>query len=316
MIVLFKKRKFSDYFSDTIDFFKTTGKHYFKNYFIIIGGFLIALVVLIYFIATTYLEVLFASFNNQTANANFTLDYLSENFVLYAAVLVVFVLLAIILSIINITYPVLYLQLIEKNNRVDFSTKAIISAMKANIGRMLVFFLGMLFVIFPLALVIFGLTFLLVFIVIGVPLLFIIVPAFLSWIALSYHEYIIKRVGFFTALNSGFEMLKQQFWTIVGTTILMLFAVQMLQGIVTLIPYIIGFVSLFSSISDDVSDPNAIQTGASILFVIIMTLSVLISYIFNNFMIINQGLMYYSLREENENNSINTEIDAIGTDFE
>ncbi len=314
MIVLFKKRKFSDYFTDTIGFFSATGKHYFKNYFIIIGGFLMALIVLIYFISTTYMEVVFSMLNNQSAETNFVYDYLSEHAVLYISVVAVFFLLAIILSMINITYPVIYLQLIEKNNGADFSTKAIISALKDNIGRLLLFFLGMLLLILPLAMVLFGVLFLLVFIIIGIPLFLIVIPAFLSWIALSYHEYIIKRVGFFEALTTGFSLLRQQFWTIVGTTALMFLAVQMIQGTVTMIPYIIGFIMMFTT--DGVNEASDIQAKASIFFVVMMVLSVLASYIFNNFMIINQGLIYYSLREENENNTTKTEIDAIGTDFE
>lgn len=316
MIVLFKKRKFSDYFTDTIDFFRTSGKHYFKNYFIIIGGFLIALVVLIYFISTSYMEVLFSTVNNQTFNENFFYDYFSEHAVLYISVFVILFLLAVILTMISITYPVIYLQLLEEQKTSDFSTKSIVAALKANIGRLLLFFIGMLFVLLPLSILLFGLTFMLVFILIGIPLLIILFPAFMSWIALSYHEYIIKKVSFFASLKTGFRMLKQQFWVIVGTTILMMIIVQMLQGMVTLIPYILGMIMLFTSDSEVINDPRAIQSSVSVLFVVIMVLSVLMSYICNNFILINQGLIYYSIREENENNAANNEIDAIGTDFE
>ncbi len=48
----------------------------------------------------------------------------------------------------------------------------------------------------------------------------------------------------------------------------------------------------------------------------IMVLSVLLSYFFNNFLIVNQGLIYYSLRETNENHSAEIQINNIGNNFE
>jgi uncharacterized membrane protein len=53
-----------------------------------------------------------------------------------------------------------------------------------------------------------------------------------------------------------------------------------------------------------------------IIIAVIMVFSVLLSYIFNNFILINQGLIYYSLQEEKENNSTKSQIDLIGTDIE
>ena len=50
MFQLYKKRDFNELVSDTFDFFKIHGKNYFKNYFIINGGFLLILVVLLYFV--------------------------------------------------------------------------------------------------------------------------------------------------------------------------------------------------------------------------------------------------------------------------
>ena len=53
-----------------------------------------------------------------------------------------------------------------------------------------------------------------------------------------------------------------------------------------------------------------------ILFAVIMVFSVLLSYVFNNFILVNQGLIYYGLQEENENNATKSQIDLIGSDFE
>ncbi|MNE94426.1 hypothetical protein D3C87_1827710 [compost metagenome] len=57
-------------------------------------------------------------------------------------------------------------------------------------------------------------------------------------------------------------------------------------------------------------------SAMGILMAVIMVLSILLSYFFNNFLIINQGLIYYSLREENENNTPKSQIDLIGSESE
>ena len=318
MFELYKKRDLSANFSDTTTFFKSFGKHYFKNYFIINGIFLMVLVVLIYFISKVYMELLFSGISNAQNNPNYLMAYFNNNISLIIGSFAITFLLIVILSMLNISFPVIYLKLFEKNNSDNFETKEIINGLKANIGKMIVFFLGSIFIILPLAIIVFGLLFLLCFILIGIPLLFIVGSAFISWVTLSYYQYIMKDVGYFTALANGFSMVKQQFWTIVGTTFLMMMLVQIIQGFITMIPYVLSLIWMF------VSTNNLQETGSQtdtfstmgILLAVIMVFSVLLSYIFNNFILVNQGLIYYGLQEEKENNSTKSQIDLIGTDIE
>ncbi|WP_348813636.1 hypothetical protein [Flavobacterium maritimum] len=316
MFVLFKKRGFSEYISDTITFFKTFGKHYFKNYFIINGGFLLILMVLIYFIFKVYWEVIFSSLENP--NANYLESYFADNAALFIGSLLLFVTLAVILSLLNFAFPVLYLQLIEKNNGNNFTTSDLIMSLKENFGRLLIFFLGFAFIIIPAMMVVFVLTFLMIFILIGIPLLFIIGPAFLAWMTLSFHDYLIQKTGFFESLKNGFNLVKQQFWVIVGTTFIMALLIQIIQGILSIIPYFIGIIFIFTTgNSSGFDNPNMENLSAmGILMAVVMVLSIVLSYFFNNFLIINQGLIYYSLREENENNTPKSQIDLIGSESE
>jgi hypothetical protein len=312
MFELYKKRDLSANFSDTTTFFKSFGKHYFKNYFVINGIFLMVLVVLIYFISKIYMEVLFSGITNMQKNPNYLMAYFNNNIPFTIAGFAITFLLIVILSMLNISFPVIYLKLFEKNNNNNFETQEIINGLKANVGKMIVFFLGCLFIIMPLAFIVLGLLFLLCFILIGIPLLIIVGFAFMSWITLSYYEYILKDVGYFRALANGFHLLKQQFWTIVGTTFLMI------QGFITMIPYVLSMIWMFVStknIQEPASRSDTFST-MGILMAVIMVLSVLLSYVFNNFILINQGLIYYSLQEEKENNSTKSQIDLIGTDLE
>ncbi|HQZ24571.1 MAG TPA: hypothetical protein PLD18_04665 [Flavobacterium sp.] len=318
MFELYKKRDLSANFSDTTTFFKSFGKHYFKNYLVINGIFLMVLVVLIYFISKVYMELLFSGISNAQNNPNYLMAYFNNNISMIIGSFAITFLLIVILSMLNISFPVIYLKLFEKNNSDNFETQEIINGLKANIGKMIVFFLGSIFIILPLAIIVFGLLFLLCFILIGIPLLFIVGSAFISWVTLSYYEYILKDVGYFTALVNGFGLVKQQFWTIVGTTFLMMMLVQIIQGFITMIPYVLSLIWMF------VSTNNLQETGSQtdtfstmgILLAVIMVFSVLLSYIFNNFILVNQGLIYYGLQEEKENNSTKSQIDLIGTDIE
>ncbi len=318
MFELYKKRDLSANFSDTTTFFKTFGKHYFKNYFVINGIFLMILVVLIYFISKVYMELIFSGITNMQNNPNYLMAYFNNNMALIVGGFIATLLLIVILSMLNISFPVIYLKLYEKTGNTDFSTQEIISGLKVNVGKMILFFLGCLFIIMPIAFIVLGLLFLLCFILIGIPLLIIVGFAFMSWITLSYYEYILKNVGFFTALSRGFGLVKQQFWTTVGTTFLMMMLTQIIQGFITMIPYVISMIWMFVSTQDIQAQTSKadIFSTMGILVAVIMVFSVLLSYVFNNFILINQGLIYYSLQEEKENNSTKSQIDLIGTDFE
>lgn len=318
MFELYKKRDLSTNFSDTTTFFKSFGKHYFKNYLVINGIFLMVLVVLIYFISKVYMEVLFSGISNMQNNPNYLMAYFNNNMALIVGGFIITFLLIVILSMLNISFPVIYLKLFEKTNGNTFSTQEIMSGLKANIGKMIVFLLGSMFIILPLAFIIFGLLAFLCLILIGIPLIIIVGSAFMSWITLSYYEYILKDVGYFTALSNGFSLVKQQFWTIVGTTFLMMMLIQIIQGFITMIPYVLSLIWMFISTQDIQSQTSRTDTFSTmgILFAVIMVFSVLLSYIFNNFILVNQGLIYYGLQEEKENNSTKSQIDLIGSDIE
>ncbi|WP_281240352.1 hypothetical protein [Flavobacterium praedii] len=315
MFELYKERDLSANISDTVTFFKSFGKHFFKNFFIINGIFLMILMVLIYFISKIYMEVLFSGANNLNNNPNYFSNYISENITLVVGGFITAIIVIAILSMLNITFPIVYLKLFEKENNTNFSTPDITKELKKNIGKMFVFLLGITCIIMPLAFIVFGILVVLCFILIGFPLFIIIGIAFFSWVMLSYHDYILNDVGFFKALSNGYYLLKLKFWTIVGTTFLMLMLIQIIQGIITIIPYLFTIGSMLVSTQDGSSQTDNYSTFG-IVMAVIMVLSVLISYIFNNFIVINQGLIYYSLHEDTENFTTNNQIDLIGTEIE
>ncbi len=154
---------------------------------------------------------------------------------------------------------------------------------------------------------VFVLLILLCFILIGIPLLLFAIPTSFSWITLSFFEYLNNDKGFFEALGDGFGHLKNQFFPIVCSSMVMYIMIQVAMGVFTFIPYTFGMASLFS--------PQNIENGNStikIMMTIVMVISMLASFILNNLLMVNQGLVYYSRREFDENISSNDSIDSIG----
>ncbi|RAR49099.1 hypothetical protein [Flavobacterium lacus] len=313
MFQLFKKRNFSDYISDTFTFFKVTGKHFFKNYFIINGTLLIMLMVLSYFVFKVYFEMIFANIGSSAPN--FLEDYFNNNIGLIIGVFLVFFLLIMFISLINYAFPVIYMNLYDRKKGSDFETKEIIAELKSKFGKIVVFFLVIFLLSITAGLIIMGLIIALMFVLIGFVLAIIFIPAILALVQLSFYEYMNSEIGVFDALGKGFEKLKQNFWPIVGSTVVMYFIIQIVVSIFSLVPYIIGIASMFTSLDNGNSQEETLSF-VSIMMVLFMCLTLLFSYILNNLLVVNNGIIYYSLREQNENRNTINDIDLIGTDSE
>ena len=120
--------------------------------------------------------------------------------------------------------------------------------------------------------------------------------------------------GFFSALGDGFDTVKNQFWPIVGSTFVMYFIIQIISTIFTMIPYLFGVVSMLTSLK---SSSNGDKFSAvSIMMSMVMEFSVICTYILNNLLIINQGMIYYSHIENSESTVSNDSIELIGTQSE
>lgn len=316
MFQLYKKRNFNDYISDNISFFKIYGKNYFSNFIKINGIFIIILVFTLYFLSKFYMEIIMKSMNTGES-ASVLNDYFQNNAPLFFSVLAIFIILTLFLSIVNYTFPIIYLELLNQNNEKEISAKSIIKALKEQTFKMIKFTLGIIFIIMPLGFILFGILILLCFIIIGIPLLFIMLPAFMSWLSISYHEYIVDDCTFFESLNNALTTVRSQFWPIIGSTLTTIFLVQTIQGFITMIPYIITVVWMMFSLENIENNPkNDLFSIISIIFTVIIILSFLLSIIFQNFIFIQQSLIFYSHKEMNEAHNVTSQIDLIGTDFE
>ena len=312
MFQLFKKRDFSDYVSDTFQFFRETGKHYLKNYFTICGVLLMVLAILSYFLFQVYFDF-FLNIGRLNNNFQFIQSY-AENHAVTIVIGAVFIFLFIILlSMLTYSIPVIYMDLYAKNNGNNFGIKEILAKFKADFGRIFIFFLGLIFIVTPLLILIFVLLVLLCFIIVGIPLLLFAIPTAVSWITLSFYEYLNNDKSFFQALGSGYIHIKNQFFPNIGSLMIMYIIVQITMSVFTMFPYAFGMASVLTSNQNGSAHEDAFS-GIKIMFTIIMVVSILMSYILNNLLFINQGLVYYSRRENDENISSKDSIDLIGSE--
>ena len=313
MFQLYKKRDFSQLISDTISFFKIEGKNYFKSYFTINGGLLLILVVLISLFVKIFFEGMFSAIQNNE-NPNFFVEQMFSNLGLFIGLGFLMFFAIILVSVINYTFPVIYLKILEEGKTP--TTKEIIDRLKLKAGRSILFFIISIFVLIPVFMILFFITFLLIMVIIGFPLLFILIPAVSSWIAQSYYHYINTNSGYFDALFKGYEIIGKKFWPIIGSTAIMYVIVQIILTLITFIPYIFGLMTMFTN--PELNESNAHETfGFIMIFVtILMVISILFNYTLQNLILINQGIIYYSIKEADENISVNNEIESIGSNEE
>lgn len=87
---------------------------------------------------------------------------------------------------------------------------------------------------------------------------------------------------------------------------IILVALQLFTSIIT---------SLISSVLFYVDDAIDFE-GNAVVTVTIFIISIAINYFFSNIFMLAHGMIYYSCKEQQENKSLYTEIDLIGTDSE
>ncbi len=313
MIQLYRKRDFGELFSDTFAFIKQNGKHFFKHFFVINGGFILILMVLMYFFIKVYTSLMTSSFTPGGGSPDTAIEnYFNNNGIVVLVFLCLFMAVAVFVAFLTYTYTPVYMLLYSRKGSNDFTGKDIVKAIKDNIGKLIIYILASVL----LSLAVFlgaGIAMFILFItIIGIFLL----PVLLGAITLTYNnalmEYLNSDKGVFDCFGYGFQLTTKRFWTSVGCVALFYLMVQIIQGAVTLIPYMAGIFSIVISPSglDANAEENAMLFFTLILFVYLFAF--LLSLLGNTVIQINQGIIYFSLKEESENINTSSVIDQIG----
>ncbi|WP_019538751.1 hypothetical protein [Proteiniphilum acetatigenes] len=309
MFQLYKQRDFSAYISDTIVFFKVYWKNFFGNYIVITGGILALLCVIYFFV---FRDLFTALFNTVNDGVGYDISYyFSDNPVLFISMLMMVIVLSILFSIFAVAYPVVYLKLIEETGRKDFTSSEIFDRIKKFLPRIIRFGLYSLITFFPLIIVATLLASVLVLLVVGVFILILLIPVASVWITQTFYVYMLNEVSFTDAMRQGWKILfSKKFWHIIGSAVVIYFILSILQGMVTMIPYIIMVFSVLATGNGQLNPEFGIYV--SILYIV----SLVLSYILSNILTVNQGIVYYSTLEQKNHTQALSEIDLIGQNVE
>ncbi len=187
---LYKRRTFGEYFQDTFEFVRQNGKHFFKNYFIVNGVFILIIMSFMYLILQFYKDILMSSFN-QDLDVNLVENYLNENGGLFILLFFAFLIVAMIAGVINYAYTPIYLNLYEKYKGNNFSTKIIFNALKKHLTKLFIFLLASMLISIPVMIIAVIAMFVLAITIIGIPLLFLV----MGWLYFFYNAALIEYLN-------------------------------------------------------------------------------------------------------------------------
>ncbi len=301
---LYKKRDFSAYIGDTMQFLKQFRKDFFRNYMVINGALLLVVCVIYYFI-----------FNNSFGNtfnpkqADSWLMY-NNNSGLLAGFMFVFMIIMVVFSVFTTAYPMVYIKLVGQTDRDSFTPSELLAGIKGYAGRIIVFGLISLFIMLPIAMIVMALGVVLSFVLIGIPVLMLAFPTILVWFMQSLYVYLEEGSGYFEALGKGWKITFNGYWGIVGSTLALFICVMILGSSVSMIPYFMTLGSILSS------GGNPGPLTMTPLMTMIYIIGLIISYILYNVVYVHQGMIYYSSREATEHYQSFSDIDNIGKDEE
>lgn len=317
----YKKRDFGALISDTFNFVKLYGKNYFKNYFVINGLLIILMAVLVFFGFKNIFSLIFEGIGG--GNSASIGRYFLENIVQIIFTSLFIFLVFILISVVNYSYPVLYLKrLIETGNK-NIAVDEIMSDVKKNIGKIFKLFLGFVFIVFPLYLVVYGLgySYTMTYRIQGLYFLLVIflTPVMTNVVNFLIYDYFNREKGFFSSLSYAIRSQfsyqqynqKSPFWKYWGTTVIL----YILQQVVA---YALAFILVFIiilSLGLSLNMSSAETFYITLVFgAMAYPLIIIISLIMSNFISLCSGFMYYDSRTDLHREMDLTEIDSIGRD--
>jgi hypothetical protein len=310
MFTLYRKRGFSELVNDTFSFLKQHGRHFFKHYLIITGVFTLILCGVYYLLFKVYFEILFSAIGSN--DAGYIDQNINNNLPLIIILCIALVVVGLFSFIINLSYPAIYLKLLDEH-RETFGVTEVIREVKKNLSKYIIYLVGSIFIFLPILLVASFICVLLFFILIGIPIMLIIIPFIIGWMNLTLYFYINESLGFFEAMGKGSQVIIQKFWPTVFSNLIMLIIIQVVVTIITMIPYLIFFIGFFVPNLEQNLDTESGFAGLGIIMSIIIIVSVIINLILMNLIWINNGMLYYSHKETSENKQTLDDIDLIGT---
>lgn len=304
----YKKRDFGELISATFDFVKKYGKNYFKNYILLNGLILILLLVVFWF---GFGELFTQIFNSNLDGQQFFFEqYFTENQGVLIGLGIVAFIIFVLLSLVSYSFPVLYMKRVAETGEIHVKAGDIANDIKSVALKFLIFFLGMLFIVTPIALVAFMLSGLLMMILVGFLLLMLFVPAMLNIVNFTLFDYYHTDRGFFSSLGYAFRaQFSKSFWKYWGSIAITYLLMQVISSIFTFLPMMLIFGAGFVSPSN--LNPED-STVFGVIVMVIYAVAIVLGFVLNNLLYINTGFMYYDSRTDLHRDVQFSEIESLG----
>lgn len=308
---LYQSRDFSDFFQDTFAFLKLNGKHLFKHYFIINGFFLLVMMVMMYFFSKFYTDIIFGGFIGN--GPTMVDDYMNQNMGLFIIAIVIFVIVALIAGIISFSYLPLYLKLFAEHNGQNFGTSELASAYRTNFGKIFIFLVCGILMGIPLAIMMAIGSFILVITIVGMLLVPFLIGALSLFYNMTLMEYLERKRGIWDSFGYAWSLMASKFWPSVGSVGLFFVMSYVIQSVFSIIPYVFGMASLFTTIESGADPQDTFTTTMTLMMLAVFFLSFFAGALLGVVVQLNQGIIFYSLKEDNENINTKNVIDQIGS---
>ncbi|WP_274474326.1 hypothetical protein [Mangrovimonas aestuarii] len=309
---LYKSRDFSSFFQDTFTFIKLCGGHYFKHLFVVTGFFILILMTLGYFMTKMYTGI----FNSALSGANQGLvmdSYLNDNAGMFGLLIILFLTVGLLSGLILYAYSPIYLKLYNEHGGKNFGTNEIVNIYKSNIGKLFVFLISSLLISIPLIIVVGIIGMILAITIIGILLIPVLFGALMLFYGMTFMEYIEGDKGIFECYGYSWSLMTKKFWAAIGSVGLFFLMCYIGQTLISMIPYIFGMVSIFTTIEESgVNATTQVGSTMTTMMLIMFILNSMLSIFVGQLIEINQGIVFYGLKEENENIGSKSIIDQIG----
>lgn len=317
MITFYKNRDFGNFITDSFSFFKHHGRNYFKNFILINGLVLILLILVVYFGFSEFFGQFFSG--NLGGESYLFEQYFEDNLGLTIMTGVLVFIIYSFLMMFNLLYPVFYIKHVAQGKQ-QLKADEIIAEFKSHSGKIFKLYLGLILLVIPVAMVLFAISYLLIFVLIGLPLLLFVVPTLFNAITFLVYDYMYTSRGFFESLSyamrsqfsyaNGRE--KSPYWKYWGSTTILFVLYYIISTVLTAIPMVIFMVRMTTFSSDSNFENNPLDGGMGVVILIIYLFSIVFSSLLMNILYVNVGLLYFDSRRDLHQKLEMEEIDTIG----
>lgn len=315
MLQLYKSRDFGLFFKDTFAFLKMHGVHFFKNYLLVNGLFLAALIFMSYTLQTKLAEMQALGLLDEK-NAEELLKYLKESISGNSGYITLYSLLFTFVLVLNYSFVPFYMKLYEKHKGANFSTKEIFNELTNNFGKLIKFFLATIVISIPLTIALSIVMGILAITFIGIPFILFVI----ALLILFYHSALLEYLksddkSVFDCYGYSLQLCFQQFIPSVGAVGIFILIAAIFQFTIGLVH---GLILHYMGISviDNPSYLTDLDKGSTLFMVAFafQILTLLINYIITAALQIHLTIVYYGLKEDRENIHTQNSIETIGRD--